>query len=81
MNFTQDAKKDFANSYQEWSDAMVQIESARSLQKEIIDELTEKYPDVKRSDITWMFTTKYKNNADEQETTFDDRKGLYESLF
>ena len=81
MNITQDMKQDFANSYQEWSDAMVQIEAARTLQKEILDELAEKYPDVKRSDINWLFTTKYKNNADEQETAFDDRKGLYESLF
>lgn len=78
---TEQMKKDFLNAHQEWADAQIQAESAKSLQKEIIDELNEKYPDISKSDISWVFKAKYKNNADEQESKFEDKKGLYESLF
>ena len=74
-------KQDFLNAQQEWADAQIQIESAKSLQKEIIDELNEKYPDVSKSDISWVFKARFKNDADEQETKFEDKKGLYEALF
>ena len=78
---TDQMKKDFLNAQQEWSDAQIQIDSAKSLQKEFIVELNEKYPDATKSDISWVFKARYKNNADEQETKFEDKKGLYESLF
>ena len=74
-------KQDFLNAQQEWADSQIQIESAKSLQKEIIDELNEKYPDVSKSDIAWVFKARFKNDADEQETKFEDKKGLYEALF
>lgn len=81
VTMTEQMKQDFLNAQQEWSDAQIQIDSAKSLQKEIIVELNEKYPDVSKSDISWVFKAKHKNNADEQETKFEDKKGLYELLF
>ena len=94
---TDQMKKDFLDAQQEWSDAQIQIDSAKPLQKEFIGEpnekypavrkkefiveLNEKYPDATKSDISWVFKARYKNNADEQETKFEDKKGLYESLF
>ena len=94
---TDQMKKDFLKAQQEWSDAQIQIDSAKSLQQECIVELNEKYPvelnekypvelnekypDATKSDISWVFKARYKNNADEQETKFEDKKGLYESLF
>lgn len=81
VTMTEQMKKDFLNAQQEWSDAQIQIDSAKSLQKEIIVELNEKYPDVSKSDISWVFKAKHKNNVDEQETKFEDKKGLYELLF
>lgn len=74
-------KQDFLNANQEWADAQLQSDAAKTLQKEIIDELHEKYPEVSKSDIAWVFKTKFMNNADEQETKFEDKKGLYEALF
>ena len=62
---TDQMKKDFLNTQQEWSDAQIQIDSAKSLQKEIIGEPNEKYPDATKSDISWVFKCRYKNNADE----------------
>ena len=74
-------KQDFLNAQQEWADAQLQSDAAKTLQKEIIDELHEKYPDVSKTDISWVFNARFKNNADEQETKFEDKKGLYEALF
>lgn len=81
VTMTEQMKQDFLNAQQEWSDAQIQIDSAKSLQKEIIVELNEKYPDVSKTDISWVFKAKHKNNVDEQETNFEDKKGLYELLF
>lgn len=67
-------KQDFLNAQQEWADAQLQSDAAKTLQKEIIDELHEKYPDVSKSDISWVFNARFKNNADEQETKFEDKK-------
>ena len=78
---TPQMKTDFVNAQQEWADAQLQSDASKALQKEIIAELSEKYPDISKTDISWVFKAKYKNNADEQETKFDDKKGLYESLF
>ena len=59
---TDQMKKDFLNAQQEWSDAQIQIDSAKSLQKEIIGELNEKYPDVSKSDISKDYTSRYSND-------------------
>lgn len=84
MNTTIDIdalKKDFCEAYDQWSSSQVEIDFIKATQTDIVNDLHEKYKHISKSDIAWIFKAKINNDKDEQETKFEDKKDLYESVF
>jgi len=72
-------KQTLLNAMKEMSDSMTRVESEKDLQKEIIDEVSDKV-EVPKKYIRKMATIYHKQNLTEVKTEMDDVEALYEAV-
>ena len=72
-------KQTLLNAMKEMSDSMTRVESEKDLQKEIIDEVSDKV-EVPKKYIRKMATIYHNQNLTEVKTEMDDVEALYEAV-
>jgi uncharacterized coiled-coil protein SlyX len=73
------SKQTLLNAMKEMSDSMTRVESEKTLQKEIIDEISDKV-EVPKKYIRKMANIYHKQNLTEVRTEMDDVEALYEAV-
>jgi DNA-directed RNA polymerase alpha subunit len=73
------SKQTLLNAIKEMSDSMTRVESEKSLQKEIIDDVSDKV-EVPKKYLRKMANIYHKQNLTEVKTEMDDVEALYEAV-